>query len=64
MKKMVPKKFHQWIKVFGKKQSERMLTRKVWDHAIEVKKEFVPRKGKIYLLSREEREKIREFIKE
>ena len=37
-KKMVPKKFHQWIKVFRKKQSERMLMRKVWDHAIEVKK--------------------------
>ena len=61
---MVPKKFHQWIKVFGKKQSERMPMRKVWDHAIEVKKRFVPRKGKIYLLSREERKEVREFIKE
>jgi len=28
-KKMVPEKYHQWIKVFGKKQSERMPTRKV-----------------------------------
>ena len=28
-KKMVPEKFHQQIKVFSKKQSERMLTRKV-----------------------------------
>jgi len=60
-KKMVPEKYYQWIKVFGKKQSERMLTRKVWDHAIEG---FVPRKGKVYLLSREEREEVREFIKE
>jgi len=42
-KGMVPEKFYPWIKVFGKKQSERMLTRKVWDHAIEVKKgESVP----------------------
>jgi len=64
VKKMVPEKFHQWIKVFSKKQSERMLTRKVWDHAIEVKEGFVPRKGKVYPLSREEREKLREFIKE
>jgi len=31
---MVPKKFHRWLKVFGKVESERMLTRKVWDHAI------------------------------
>jgi len=29
-----------------------------------VKEGFVPRKGKVYLLSREEREKVREFIKE
>ena len=62
-KKLVLEKFHKWIKVFGKKQSERMPTRKVWDHMIDVK-EFVPRKGKIYLLSREEREEVREFVKE
>jgi len=31
---------------------------------IEMKKEFVPRKGKIYLLSREERREVCEFIKE
>ena len=62
-RKLVLEKFHQWIKVFGKKQSERMMIRKVWDHAIEVKEEFVPRKGKVYLLSREEREEVREFIK-
>ena len=61
---MVPKKFHQWINIFSKKQSERMLTRKVWDHAIKVKEGFVPRKGKVYLLSREKREEVREFIKE
>jgi len=29
-----------------------------------VKKEFVPKKGKVYLLSREEREEVREFVKE
>jgi len=63
-KKMVPEKFHQWIKVFGKKQSERMPTRKVWDHTIDVKEGFVPRKGKVYPLSREEREEVREFVKE
>jgi len=63
-KKMVPEKYHQWIKMFGKKQSERMPMRKVWDHAIDVKEGFVLRKGKVYLLSREEREEVREFIKE
>jgi len=63
-KKLVPEKFYKWIKVFGKKQSERMLTRKLWDHAIDIKEGFVPRKGNVYLLSREEREEVREPIKE
>jgi len=30
---------------------------------IEVKEGFVPQKGKVYPLSREEREEIREFIR-
>ena len=63
-KKLVPEKFHKWIKVFGKKQSERMLIRKLWNHAIDIEEEFMPRKGKVYPLSREEREEVREFVKE
>ena len=63
-KKLVPERFHEWIKVFGKKQSERMPMRKVWDHAIDVKEGFVPKKGKVYLLLREEREEVRKFIEE
>jgi len=30
-----------------------MLTKKIWDHAIEVKEIFVPSKRKMYLLLRE-----------
>ena len=41
-----------------------MLTKKVWDHVIEVKKGFVLRKEKMYLLLREEREEICKFIEE
>ena len=63
-KKLVLKRFHRWIKVFRKKQSERMPTRKLWDHAIDVKERFMPRKGKVYPLLREEREEVREFVKE
>ena len=63
-KKLVPEKFYKWIKVFGKKQSERIPTRKIWDHTIDMKEGFILRKGKIYLLSREEREEVREFIQE
>ena len=57
-KKLVPEKFHKWIKVFGKKQSEQMPTRKIWNHTIDMKEGFVLRKGKVYLLSREEREEV------
>jgi len=41
-----------------------MPTRKIWDHAIDMKEGFVSRKRKVYLLSREEREEVQEFIKE
>jgi len=57
-KKLVSEKFHKWIKVFGKKQSEQMPTRKIWDHTIDMKERFMPRKGKVYPLSREEREEV------
>jgi len=63
-KKLVLEKFHRWIKIFSKKQSERMLTWKIWNHAIDMKEGFVPRKGKVYPLSREEREEVCEFIQE
>ena len=37
-KKLVLEQFHRQIKMFGKKASERILTRKMWDYAIELKK--------------------------
>ena len=39
-----------------------MFIRKLWNHTINVKKGFVPRKGKVYLLLRKEKEKVPEFI--
>jgi len=41
-----------------------MPIRKLWDHAIDIKEGFVQRKGKVYLLSREEREEVCKFISE
>jgi len=41
-----------------------MPARKPWDHAIELKKGFVPRKGKVYSLSREEREEVLAFVED
>jgi len=39
-----------------------MSTRKLWNYAIDMKKRFVPRKRKVYPLSREEREEVCKFI--
>ena len=38
--------------------------RKPWDHAINLREDFVPRKGRIYLILREEKEEVREFVEE
>ena len=62
--KMVPRWFHRYLKVFEKKDSERMPMSKVWDYAIDLREGFVPKKGKIYLLSRVEREEVQEFVKD
>jgi len=56
LKRLVPKRFWKWKRVFGKKESERIPVQKTWDHAIELKEEFMSKKRKIYSLSREERE--------
>jgi len=41
-----------------------MPTRKLWDYAIDMKEGFILRKGKVYLLSREERKEVYKFISE
>jgi len=35
-----------------------MLTRKVWDYAIDLKEMFKPKKGKIYPLSKNEKKEV------
>jgi len=64
IEEMVPRKFLKWRKVFGKVESKRMPTRKIWDHAIDLKKTFKPRKGKIYPLSKNEREEVQNFVED
>jgi len=64
LRKLVPKRFWKWKKVFGKRESERMPVRKAWDHAIELKKGFIPKKEKVYSLSREEREEVQAFVED
>jgi len=62
IEEMVPQKFLRWRKVFGKMELERMPTRKIWDHAIDLKEMFKPQKGRIYPLFKDEREEVQKFV--
>jgi len=64
IEELVPRKFLKWRKVFGKVESERMPTRKVWDYAINLKETFKPRKGRIYPLSKNKREEVQNFVED
>jgi len=64
LRKLVPRRFWRWKKVFGKKESEKMPVQKAWDHAIELKEGFMPKKGKVYSLSREEKKEVQAFVED
>jgi len=64
VEEMVPKRFHKWLKVFGKVESERILVRKVWDHAIDLNNDFKASKARVYSLSRNEKEEVQKFVNE
>ena len=48
--------------MFGKVESEQIPTRKSWDHVIDLKEDFILRKGRIYPLSRTEKEEVQVFV--
>ena len=60
----MPQKFHKWLNIFGKVKLEKMPTRKPWDHAINLKEDLVPKKERTYLISRQEKKEVREFVEE
>jgi len=41
-----------------------MPVRESWDHTINLKEDFVPRKRRTYLMSRKEKEEVRKFVEE
>ena len=55
---LILERFYKWIYIFGKKLSERILIRKIWDYTIELKKRFVLKKGYISVAEREKRRDI------
>ena len=61
---LVPEEFHQFRSVFEKKASERFPESRPWDHAIELKDSFVPKKGNTYPLGLKEEQEMNKFIDE
>jgi hypothetical protein len=53
-----------WKEVFEQKAAERFPSKRPWDHAIELKEDFKPKKGKIYPLSPLQQNTLDEWIKE
>jgi len=64
IEEIVLQKFLKWKRMFGKVKSEKMLIKKIWDHAINLKEIFKPRKGRIYSLSKNEKEKVQKFMED
>ncbi|THH21307.1 hypothetical protein EUX98_g8414 [Antrodiella citrinella] len=61
---MVPDTYHEFRDIFEKKASERFPESRPYDHAIDLKPEFIPRNCKIYPMSPKELEALNEFIDE
>ena len=62
IEEIVLRKFLKWRKVFGKIESERIPTRKIWDYAIDLKETFKLQKRKIYPLFKDKRKEVQNFV--
>ena len=61
---LIPPDYQDYKDVFEKKASERFPISRDYDHAINLKPDFVPRNCKVYPLSPKETELINELIDE
>ena len=61
---LVPPCYHSYLDIFSEKAASRFPLRKPWDHAIDLKESFKPKKGHLILLSPEEQKEVSEFVDE
>ena len=64
IEELIPPELMDYQNVFDKKEAERFPESRSWDHAIDLKPEFVPKDCKVYPLSPPEQAKMNEFIDE
>ena len=60
--KRVPCEYWKYLNVFSKTKSERMPVRKPWDHGIDLKQDFQPKKGRLIPLSVDEQKEVEAFL--
>jgi hypothetical protein len=60
--RLIPQEYHKFLDVFSKKASERVPETKPWDHAVDLKPDFVPKKGRLIPLSMTEQDEVRGFV--
>ena len=65
LKEQIPSQYQQFLHVFDKKTAERLPEHGVWDHAIDLKPDFVPESSaKTYPLSPAEDAELQMFLDE
>lgn len=64
LRDQIPVQYHEFLKVFDKKTSERLPARGEWDHAIDLKMSFEPRPCKTYPLAPVEQRELDKFLTE
>jgi len=60
----LPEVYAEYGMVFEKEASEPMPEHKPWDHAIDLKSDFIPKDCKVYPLSPEEQKEQDKFLEE
>ena len=61
---LVPPCYHSYLDIFSEKAASQFPLRKLWDHAIDLKDSFKPKKGRLIPLLPEEQKEVSEFIDE
>ena len=60
--KLVPHEYWDYLDVSSKSKSECMPLRKPWDHGIDLKEDFPPKKGRLIPLSVDEQKEVEAFL--
>ena len=60
--KLVPREYWEYLDIFSKSKSEHMPLRKPWDHGIDLKEDFPPKKGRLIPLSVDEQKEVEAFL--